>query len=862
MPFDIATAKPIKISKFDIATARPIAEEVAPEMVGGVGGAIPREEFEKGRRNWIGNITERPEAVSREAIRANRGLSLAGPLAGTLALTGIGGKKAKEAAAKQAINPTSETFQEENLRKFYGEAKEGALGNVSTIGKVIPGMEASAIGLVEDMATSPLQALLALAPKVPTGKGISLAKRVSETQAGKAVGRFATMPIEETLPGRVVSNVAGEIKPSSVGRKIERTGATITGIEPEDLVEVRQRGFRNVLDKKYYSKKIPEVIQEKIEANLESLEKGAGSKFDQVTASLAKEPFDAKNFRREAIKEAGDVLKNPFDTDISKLDKKILKAVLFKTSKVKTLGDALDLRRSLDKVLWTEGNRGLKSDFGKKIRDILTKELHKNEILKSADDEWYTLKKTLRENKKILGETGENYLKRFSKLTDKQKQALSNLEKEIGGEPFIDDLTNWSLAQKFKTPTMSTVYPSSILQTLTRPAYRGYLRTLGTSDIPKKGPISLKSGERVKQSNPSKLLPYLSNQSEGSVSKNLLSSQINKSVSLKRESPPSNPVKSLIEKPGIKSKLSTPTEGKATNALDEFNQLNKDAQEIAGKLRTTFEKHGIKTVGKKIPTIKEEVVKPVKVIPPKKSIQILPRKEQLLTQIKEAIGKAPDEATTPETLKVTFQIDGGAKIPNTKQSLTNFYDKIKKTSATDSMSTEKASSTTRSTSKKETIDKLFKLPIPGYFSDGKLIIKGVPPKTVKYDESRPLLPKKIITDILDTSTKPAEKLYYAVEGEDYGVSNNPLPQMNKDVSPKVIFKSEDSYYVYDQFRFNAINNRFPNANYGISEKGYLTVYVKNEPAAVLLPIDKKGIKFKEPPLMREAKEAGLLKGAK
>ena len=72
----------------------------------------------------------------------------------------------------------------------------------------------------------------------------------------------------------------------------------------------------------------------------------------------------------------------------------------------------------------------------------------------------------------------------------------------------------------------------------------------------------------------------------------------------------------------------------------------------------------------------------VKEIPaPKGKITILPRKEQLLTQIEEAIKKAPEE--TPiinhEEQKITFEIDGGANIYNNKKALQEFYDRIKKT---------------------------------------------------------------------------------------------------------------------------------------------------------------------------------------
>ncbi len=102
----------------------------------------------------------------------------------------------------------------------------------------------------------------------------------------------------------------------------------------------------------------------------------------------------------------------------------------------------------------------------------------------------------------------------------------------------------------------------------------------------------------------------------------------------------------------------------------------------------------------KAPPIKPSLISP-KVIPAKKTLQVLPQKEQLLTQIQEAITKAPtmDEEFTTHKQKlgvegnteeeknqilsaiprVSFQIDGGTNIINTKESLTKFYDAIKKT---------------------------------------------------------------------------------------------------------------------------------------------------------------------------------------
>jgi len=96
-------------------------------------------------------------------------------------------------------------------------------------------------------------------------------------------------------------------------------------------------------------------------------------------------------------------------------------------------------------------------------------------------------------------------------------------------------------------------------------------------------------------------------------------------------------------------KLQLPPSGKL-----QFEAKQKIAQKRINKLK------------KEIPALKDKVT-------------ILPRKEQLLTQIEQAIKKAPDIEIDKKTPKVSFQIDGGAKIYNTKQALQEFYDRVKKT---------------------------------------------------------------------------------------------------------------------------------------------------------------------------------------
>ncbi len=262
-------------------------------------------------------------------------------------------------------------------------------------------------------------------------------------------------------------------------KSLPKLGRLLTGIEKETLDEVANRGYRNVLQEKYLNKKMPQILQERIQSNLDNLESAAITKYEDLTTPLRKIPFDLVELKGKVVKIATRVKMNPFKTDVSNLDEAILDGIVNK-AQVKNLGDALNLRRSLDDIIYS--NRGeLRSSFGKQVRDLLNKELHKIDELKKVDANWTVLQDTLREGKKVLGETGEKFLARFSGMTAKQKEMLVNLERMIGGEPFIKDLTNWSLAKEFKaTPKGISLNPFSgfgLLPQVTKPIFRGALRT-------------------------------------------------------------------------------------------------------------------------------------------------------------------------------------------------------------------------------------------------------------------------------------------------------------------------------------------------------------------------------------------------
>jgi hypothetical protein len=280
---------------------------------------------------------------------------------------------------------------------------------------------------------------------------------------------------ENAIAGAVGGGALAGVAPVAKGlfRWGGRLGSAISGIEKEVYEEAQKRGFRNVLKSKYYNKKLPAQIQDRIAQNLDDMQIAASDEYDKLTAPLKQSSFDMAKFKGEIVKFANRVKLNPFDTDSSKLDNAILDGVINK-AQAKNLGEALDLRRNLDDIIYS--NKGdLRSSFGKKVRDILNQELHKNTELKKVDNEWSNFLDVLREGKKVLSDTGEKILGRFGSMTDKQKQMLVQLEKKTGGLPFVEDLTNWSLAKEFTTKQLSLSI-SGAAKTIIKPALRSYLR--------------------------------------------------------------------------------------------------------------------------------------------------------------------------------------------------------------------------------------------------------------------------------------------------------------------------------------------------------------------------------------------------
>jgi len=142
----------------------------------------PEPESNIQHQNILGKLLNVPGAMSRAAIQEQPGLAAASPaLAGIIALTGIAGKEAQQAAGAGALRP-------DEVPRFQDMAIDAAqrVGGPSTSQAVnfFKGGLASAGGLAADIATDPASMLLEL---------------VTHQSAMNAVGKVANAAIPKTV---------------------------------------------------------------------------------------------------------------------------------------------------------------------------------------------------------------------------------------------------------------------------------------------------------------------------------------------------------------------------------------------------------------------------------------------------------------------------------------------------------------------------------------------------------------------------------------------------------------------------------------------------------------------------------------
>lgn len=272
----------------------------------------------RGERTLFGNIFERPGAVSRASIREQPLLRMAGPLAGTVALTGVAGKKAKEKAFQAARFPEEvETFQEERLRKSVtpGAIKAGERTGIfspqTPIGKGLVIQEAamrgvlpSAIGLAEDILTNPADVLTAVAGDLFGGTkvGKSFGKFMGKARTFKAsADKQLIKAVDKPFKKAIGIKVKGKPTASRTTKQIEKTrDAVKTILENKQTLQFTDELGRPI-------QKLPESVTE-FSQSIEQTKNVVLKQLDNLTTTTGES--GARVSPKKAIKIIDDFINN------------------------------------------------------------------------------------------------------------------------------------------------------------------------------------------------------------------------------------------------------------------------------------------------------------------------------------------------------------------------------------------------------------------------------------------------------------------------------------------------------------------------------------------------------------------------
>lgn len=262
----MAEPKTIKIRNKETGEIVTLREKSQPSQstpqpdVKGVFGNVPADAYAQGERNWAGNVFERPAAASRAAIQQSPSMAGAGPLAGLLALSGLSGSDAQQAATKGAANPGS-------IPTFNKLAQES--GGTSTglnFAKNISGVAA-------DIATSPADMAGLLIGKTPTPWG-ELGEVAGRAVAKSGKAMASAMKWESTLKQANKADAALEGLKDTFGK------AKQIAIQP---VENAPTSF-DFASHKY----TPDVVFNKLKAPEHGIEFQADGNIKQTVGNLDK----------------------------------------------------------------------------------------------------------------------------------------------------------------------------------------------------------------------------------------------------------------------------------------------------------------------------------------------------------------------------------------------------------------------------------------------------------------------------------------------------------------------------------------------------------------------------------------------
>lgn len=212
------------------------------------------------------SILDVPAATSRAAIRENPYLGIVGPFAGTLALTGIGGEEAKQAASQASQDPESvPTFQE----SFVGGEIDKGVGDAV---KLFP---SAFLGTAADIATSPADALIDVATA-----GIGKIAKLGKT--GKVLKETKKV-VKNRIPKIAKPSTVGKTTPKQINKYVDDATLAV------DSVVKNQKALRLVDDAGNVTTKLPENLSE----------------FNQALEQTRKNTFNMYNFLKKQAGEAG-----------------------------------------------------------------------------------------------------------------------------------------------------------------------------------------------------------------------------------------------------------------------------------------------------------------------------------------------------------------------------------------------------------------------------------------------------------------------------------------------------------------------------------------------------------------------------
>jgi len=298
--------------------------------------------------------------------------------------------------------------------------------------------------------------------KAAKGETVSeLGDLLREAGFSEPVSALGGMAMSQLLPSNLMLEVGmgAVVKPGAqVARatkptRFQRIFANLAGVEKEVLEDVATKGFRTVLKERFFNKRLPAQIANTFDQRIDDFFKYSDEQFDLATEQAGRKLFDKDSFLGN-VKEFFQKSKKDFFKGKGARDfnDEILEGVQRFTSEgqLNTQADAIQMRRFLDKKIKAGKREGVDLDFAFELRKQLNDQLHTDDAIKQADEMWTVWKDEVSDiATKLQKDTGENVIKRFSRLPEKTQKKILTLDEMLPGDKIMGDVVNFSLAQEF-----------------------------------------------------------------------------------------------------------------------------------------------------------------------------------------------------------------------------------------------------------------------------------------------------------------------------------------------------------------------------------------------------------------------------